>query len=434
MLDQYREVTFDDERQRVTAQAGCHLGVDPYDPAGTSSSENSLLQQLERKGWALPNLGGITHQTISGFLSTGSSGGSTIHSLQDSIVGIRLVDGTGRIREFTRRSGDDRFFGAGLSLGLLGIISTITLQCEERYDIIGEEATTTEEDCEIDLFGDSSQSLRSFLEHTDYSRLLWWPQSGVRKVVVWKARRMRADDYDETTSPGGRFRPKRYTAFGTFSRTKQRIAGLIFTIIGNPEKAGYLSRYIERCTPHVLPKIINFFVPANKGKPQIFWDYWWQGLPMDDEVDDDLIPTEFTEMWVPIERTQDVMAALRDHYREGGWQATGTYLCEIYAAKASDMWISPAFERNVLRIDIFWFARNSNNPESTYYPQFWKLLQGFGCRFHWGKNLPLEPTLPNYLESQYPRWSDFMRLRAELDPDQVFVSDYWRRRLGIVER
>ena len=76
VLDQMNGLNWIDEANGVVeAEAGIHLGADPYDPVGVATLENSLLYQLFQKGWALNDLGGITHQTISGFLATGSSGG-----------------------------------------------------------------------------------------------------------------------------------------------------------------------------------------------------------------------------------------------------------------------------------------------------------------------------------------------------------------------
>ncbi|HEX8728908.1 MAG TPA: D-arabinono-1,4-lactone oxidase, partial [Ktedonobacterales bacterium] len=31
----------------------------------------------------------------------------------------------------------------------------------------------------------------------------------------------------------------------------------------------------------------------------------------------------------------------------------------------------------------------------------------------------------------YPRWQDFLRVRATLDPQGVFLNDYLRRLLGV---
>jgi len=77
MLDRYRGLRVKDEsRKLVEAEAGIHLGEDPTDPTRTATLETSLLGRLAtEKGWTLSNMGGITHQTVSGFTATGSSGG-----------------------------------------------------------------------------------------------------------------------------------------------------------------------------------------------------------------------------------------------------------------------------------------------------------------------------------------------------------------------
>ena len=87
-----------------------------------------------------------------------------------------------------------------------------------------------------------------------------------------------------------------------------------------------------------------------------------------------------------------------------------------------------AYQEDVVKFDMFWFGKNSGDPARDFYPQFWAIMQRLDCRFHWGKYMPIDPV---YLRARYRRWDDFMRLRQELDPDQVFVTDYWRARLGI---
>jgi hypothetical protein len=37
----------------------------------------------------------------------------------------------------------------------------------------------------------------------------------------------------------------------------------------------------------------------------------------------------------------------------------------------------------------------------------------------------------NFLSRRYPRWDDFLALRAERDPNNIFLTDYWRERLGL---
>jgi hypothetical protein len=45
----------------------------------------------------------------------------------------------------------------------------------------------------------------------------------------------------------------------------------------------------------------------------------------------------------------------------------------------------------------------------------------FAYRFHWGK---LASAGRDYIRGQYPRWDDFVRLRAEWDPDGTFLNPY----------
>ena len=37
----------------------------------------------------------------------------------------------------------------------------------------------------------------------------------------------------------------------------------------------------------------------------------------------------------------------------------------------------------------------------------------------------------DFLAAQYPRWGDFLRLREQRDPHNVFLTDYWRDRFGL---
>lgn len=467
------KVRINAKKMTATVKSGCHLGFDPYDPAGVSSWHNSLLYQLDQAGFAVPDLGGIIHQAVGGFISTGSSGGSLNDSFGEQIIALTLIDGKGEKHHATRESGDDLFFAAGVSMGLLGIITEVTFQLVKKFNIIGEQTTTTVDGCAIDLFGNGSAgkpSLQAFLYNTQFTRLMWWPQAGVERMVVWKARQMQEADYNQQTGTPEQFKPKPYYEFPRFGKMNlaaskfttpdiptegpsqmlaEAAGGLFYSIIGNWHQAlkalrpSFLLRMalklVEWLYPkHILPAVLKAFNPLDTdpdpitkapSRPQKFWDYWWSSLPMDNCVDDKLVPTDFTEIWIPISKTAEVMRKLRDHYRENGLAATGSYSCELYAAKKSDFWMSPSYNEDMFRVDIFWFGYNEGDPQQVYYPQFWDLLMPeFPCRFHWGKYMPENPE---YLAKQYPKWKAFMALREKHDPAQIFVTDYWRQRLGI---
>ncbi|MES2644694.1 MAG: FAD-binding protein [Myxococcota bacterium] len=483
-LDLYRSIVmFDKVLGRVEVEAGCNLGSDPE--LASSTGENGLLQQIDAAGWGFSDLGGITHQTASGFVSTGSSGGSVRYAIEENIVALRIVDGTGQVRVFERGT-DEGFAGAAVALGLFGVISTITFQCEPGYAIFGQEATTTTADCAIDLFDgglNDRPSLETFLREADYSRFLWWPQHGVDRVVVWQAQRM-------PVVPG--FRPVPYEPSGVKAETVQALAGLMLAIVGNledlPALPGKIQPIFDELDDHVaddlremgfsapvslaigslveamldggsdgilalpgidtlgewlhthlddiVPPLFRAFVKldseARAGKPVLFQDYWWRGLPMDNGIQDDLMPTWFTELWIPLDRASEVMRVLRDHFAKNGLSATGTYAFEFYAARKNDIWMSPAYGADVFRVDPFWFGYNDGDPVA-FFQQFWDLLEPFAFRLHPGKFMPPDPDgkWAAYLRTQHPHWDDFLALRAAMDPAGVFLTPYWREHFGI---
>ena len=72
----------------------------------------------------------------------------------------------------------------------------------------------------------------------------------------------------------------------------------------------------------------------------------------------------------------------------------------------------------------------------------WGRSPEFDYRPHWGKYLPPsdQPIKsgkndiwygPDKLKTLYPKWDQWMQLRQKVDPDQIFLNDYWREHLGI---
>ena len=508
MLDSYRGWRIRDAARRlVEVDAGLNLGADPSDPTGNATLESSLLFQLaDQQGWTLHDTGGITHQTVSGFTATGSAGGSVQASCADNLWGFRIVDGTGAVREHTREDADpDRFFALAPSLGLLGVVSTVILECVDCFNISGQEAATTVGDGPADLFGDGDgdrPALERFLRDAEFARLEWWPQRGAERVLTWQARAIAPE-------PG--FARKPYLRFGDDPETTMYLISFLYTILGNlddPEGAraklqddldgldqvlarlidddglgaggqllinvlqallhvgvdaalavvGAFRHPIRDAIPQLFPELIGQFVPlddakrgAERGTPMTFRDTSWQGLPMDNAVDDVILPTRFTEVWVPLSRAREAMTLLRDHFAAPADAAeafarTGLYTWELYASKPNAFWLSPGYtdgadewRDGALRIDPYWFAENAADPATTMFAGLWDLIAASGIpfRLHWGKYQP--PVAPgdrtwvDRLRAHYPRWDDFLALRAEHDPGNVFLTRYWRDRLGLWE-
>ncbi|MDQ5808680.1 MAG: hypothetical protein M3320_08400, partial [Actinomycetota bacterium] len=455
MLDRYTGWRVVDEGRRlVEADAGIHLGADPGDPTGHGTLESSLLWNLHERGWTLFDTGGITHQTVSGFTATGSAGGSLQATANRNLYAFRIIDGRGDVHEVTR---DDPAFAAMCpNLGLLGVVSKVTLECTETFNVSGQEAATTLDACAVDLFGDGGDgrpSLEAFFRGAQFARIEWWPQRGAERALVWQCQQM-------PPQPG--FRPTRYQRFGDHPERTQYFVSVLFTILGNLDDlskakgkleddfdkldlvleelarakdlgrggkllAWFISHAIElgvdtaitmlepvagivkETIPEFFPKLIDVFVPLDeekpgtrKGEPNSFRDLGYLGLPMDNAVDDTLMATQFTEIWIPLPRTRETMTILRDYFAEpkdddDAYRRTGTYAWELYASEPSPFWLNAAYSdgqdewrEGAFRVDPYFFAENSGDPADTLFKPVWELLRdrGIPFRLHWGKFQP----------------------------------------------
>jgi hypothetical protein len=576
MLDRYRAVRrfYEDPKQPgrtlVEVEAGIHLGESPRlalanplsstsrvgDPSVTNvtrdtSWKESLCFALQSRGLALPDLGGISHQTVSGFLSTGSAGGTVRYSIRDAIHSLRVIDGEGEVHEVSPDTDADWFAAAGLGLGLVGVISTVTLRCEPTYDVVGVETTSTTRGApDVNFYGvqgDPRPTLAKFLIDQPYTRLMWWPQAGFDRLVVWKAERQApvpespasalcagaSSSQTPHSPPAPGFQPKPYAELG---RGTQVAASLLYTLLGNlgPEGEAAVSAQVERvrrsplrdriarkgeevlsalaaagppagegalaaeiaafeethpwlkelmsaggtssaawdrlveslsavldaavtgalhseklaevvailrkAAPYVLPLILDPFVPLGaNGAPTVktFQDVWYRALPMDNGMDDLLMPVFFTEIWVPFTseggEVQEVVDRLARMFAAGGdrvksYEATGAFCVELYAVGGSKrFFLDPAWgDQPLFRVDVFWFGHNAGDPVRDFYPQFWDALDGLDARLHWGKFLQPPPKL-----QRLPMAAQFEAVRQRVDPRGVFLTDYWRAHLGI---
>ncbi|QRK06367.1 FAD-binding protein [Archangium violaceum] len=445
-LDRYnRLIEWDEERMRVTVQGGCHLGVDPNDPLSTK--ENSLLWQLDKKGWALPDLGGISHQTVAGFLSTGSMGGTLHHDLGGAVIGLRIIDGTGRVHDLAPNPDDPNdeqnnpLYAVGVSMGLLGIISTVTFQCEPRYDVVGRQVTSASGKCAIKLFEAGMVGLKSYYEKNEggdtYTRLLWWPQKGVDKVELWSAHR------DGEAHEPPLHRRKRFTRrpFVSVPRVFQWLIINPFYNFLADDGLPYAPS-----TERLVRRVLRLFLREGE-KP--FRDAWHRALPMDDQISDKHMPTDFTELFIDLGQADKVMTVLEAYFNPRsddieaskdaeGMGRTGAYAFEIYPGRKSRFWMSPSHGRHSLRLDVFWFRTGADRWErEAFFERFWCLLRekDIDFRLHWGKYLPSPGSHADarYLRTQYPMWERFMQLRRFMDPDDLFLSTYWKEHLGLDE-
>ena len=468
----------------VEAEPGMHLGKDPSDPFRVPTLEKSFLHQIFVKGWAVNIVGGITHQTVSGFTGTGSAGGSIIYAF-DNVIAYRVVDGLGTASWIEQ--GDPEFAAMMTHVGLLGVVTKLRFQLIPTYNIQGTEITTTMgADCPIDLLGPGDKmrpSLQQFLTEQPYSRMTWWPQHGCERVQIWQASRIPASKTGLV--PYQEFTPN------LAGQAKQLMASLFFVLLGNRNlfrifhlllkniaqfrrnvaalwsrgslgAAGALLAWLPAAlgglvlglaglilgiVPGTMQRLFTTLLPVFNSltkthPPTRFSDWYWRSLCMDNTADDVLLGTEFTEIWLPIQHTQQVMNLLQGMFDAKGTAATGFFALEVYAGAPSPAWINPgysdgtdAYKDGVSRFDIYWYRDNPGTPNTAhaFFTQYWDLLRAHQIpfRFHWGKFIPFYdfPGWAKFYADNLPRLGDFLALRAKRDPAGIFFTEYWQLRL-----
>lgn len=102
---------------------------------------------------------------------------------------------------------------------------------------------------------------------------------------------------------------------------------------------------------------------------------------------------------------------------------------DIRFSAADDIWLSPAHGRATAWIGIP--AKrpfNRETPHADMFARFEQIMLRHGGRPHWAKDHSLRAA---ELARLYPRWADFLAVRKRLDPEGVFLNDYFRELLGV---
>ncbi|MCA1369171.1 FAD-binding protein [Bradyrhizobium sp. BRP14] len=114
-------VKIDEARKRVSVKAGTTI--------------NQLGKALKSNGLSLINQGDIDSQALAGALTTGTHGtGAALGNMASQIVGMRLVQPDGSILVVDETT-PDLLEAARVSVGMLGVISEITLQVMDSYNL-----------------------------------------------------------------------------------------------------------------------------------------------------------------------------------------------------------------------------------------------------------------------------------------------------------
>jgi FAD/FMN-containing dehydrogenase len=121
---------------------------------------------------------------------------------------------------------------------------------------------------------------------------------------------------------------------------------------------------------------------------------------------------------LPAEAGPATFRALRERMRSR--HPDVAWPIEYRSVRADDAWLSPAHGRETVTLSVH---QGAELPWREFFADVEPLLRAHGGRPHWGKRHGLRAA---ELAALYPRFEDFRRLRAELDPQGRFLNEHLR--------
>ncbi len=363
-------VSADPERGRVTLRGGTRLWQLP-----------AILGPL---GLALPNMGDIDRQSITGATQTGTHGTGLGHGgIATGIVGLTLVTGTGEILRIDESEHAELLPAAALGLGALGIVTEVTLQCVPRFLLQAEEAPAA-----------LGEVLDTFVPRTraaDHFEFFWFPHT---RAVRTKT---------NTRLP---------LAHGAEPLT--RLSRFVDEELANNLAFGACVE-LGSIAPAATPGINRFVESVSSRRRYV------------DEshrvfVTNRRIRFRELEYSVPLEAVPEVMRELGAMIERKRHRVS--FPIEVRAAAADGLLLSTAHGRDSGYIAVHRFHRDRDR---EYFRDAEEILAAHAGRPHWGK---MHTRGAEELRAVYPEFDRFRATRDRLDPDRVFANPYLSRVLG----
>jgi L-gulonolactone oxidase len=134
----------------------------------------------------------------------------------------------------------------------------------------------------------------------------------------------------------------------------------------------------------------------------------------------------FTEMEYGIPREHAPEAVRRILQLAARPEHRVAFPIEVRFVAADDLALSASHARDTTYIAVH---QDQHLDWEPYFRGVEQIMESYGGRPHWGKR---HFQTAETLGARYPRWRDFQRLRAELDPEGRFANPYTDRVLGPV--
>lgn len=344
-----------------------------------------LVKILAQNGLALSNQGFISEQSIAGAISTATHGSSFYTGcLSDFITELEIVDGLGNLHKISKDINSEWLPLLRVSLGALGFIYSVTIQCEDLFILRHHR-----------YFTGWDEALRDYEKHyrdNDFYMFMGHPETDLVLHFFW-------NKIDQPTD----IIP---------------LYNLKDSVINNP----FISRFTIRS--------VNY-MPSCSSKAFEIWLRFMRKEPHNQLGYISLSPLQCPvsvkyyieeELGVPVENFIDSIGkfrALCKDFREQGNVGVGLITCRFLPASHSS-YLSPAYGRDTAFITINFINYFSNYEE--FFKQFEDTLAPYNPRPHWGKfhYLDKQKVLAAYGDNVLK----FNELRKQLDPNSTFSNGF----------
>jgi len=372
-LDRYNQVLdVDRDAATITAQAGITI--------------LQLSAALAPFGLAMENMGDVGYQTISGAISTATHGtGEKLRNISSQVVGLTLVLADGSVLDCSADKDPEVFKAARVSLGALGVISTVTLGVVPAYNI-----RSVQQPTRVDELLDS---LDERCRENDHFEFFWWPHTDWAQAIT----NTRTQD-----PPSDSQRRAGFGAYVNDILIENHAFGLI-------QRAATMNR-------SWIPRLAAFTARTMTRK---------ELTDRSDRIFANERLVRFAEMEyaLPREHLVQTVRDIRAMIERTGLMVS--FPVEVRTVAPDDISLSPAYGRDTGYIAVHVFHKFEYEP---YFREVEAIMNGVEGRPHWGK---LHFQTAQTLRPRYPLWDKFIAVRERLDPRGIFGNAYLERVLGM---
>lgn len=326
-----------------------------------------LAARLAAEGLALHNMASLPHISVAGAVATATHGSGVRHgNLATAVSGLEFLRADGSEARLTRD--DPEFAGAVVHLGALGVVTALTLDVVEAFDLrqyVYENLPGEALDDHLDEILSAGYSVSLFTR---------WTGTGIDQVWLKRAEPLTGDLFGATPADGPR----------------HPVPGMP---AGNCTGQGGVPGPWQERLPHFRME----FTPSSGEELQSEWH----------------LPRSAGRAAI------EAVAGLRERV------AAVLQVCEIRTIAADGLWLSPHYQRDSLALHFTWIA--DTEAVLPVVADLEKALAGLDARPHWGK---VFTTAPSELRAAYPRFADFAGLVERFDPAGRFRNPWLESLLG----